>query len=75
MGHIHELIETLDLSYKIKYEIELEKGSKDEDLINTDYGYINTMEYLPRNMNDYQYLYRTILFLGKYISFCLIKYS
>lgn len=61
ISHVIQLINTLDLGYRINYDAE-----KAEE-VQTEMGYIKNTEYLPTNMNDSQYMYRICIFLDEYL--------
>ena len=62
LSHINDLMNTLDISYSIKNAEEETNEDKQAEL-----SYMNSMEYVPSNMNDSQYLYRIALFIGTFI--------
>jgi hypothetical protein len=68
ISHVNELINTLDLSYKIRHDADkMDEGPQ------TELGYISSIEYVPNNMNDSQYMYRVVLFIGNQQQFSLIS--
>lgn len=63
ISYVNDLLGTLDLSYKLKHDMEVENEEP-----NTEFGYINTMEYVASNINDQQYFYRLVLFLDEFLT-------
>jgi len=62
LQHINDLMNNLDISYSIK---NTEEESTQET--KAELSYMNSMEYVPSNMNDSQYLYRIALFVDEFM--------